>query len=231
MVTTQIIALGGGGFSEEPGNPLLDLYVLQAAKKKSPKICFLPTASGDAEGYIEKFHACFKGYECVPSHLSLFKPHTADIMDFLLSQDILYVGGGNTKSMLALWREWKIDAALKDALGQGIVLAGISAGAICWFEEGATDSIPGRISVLPCLGFLPGSCCPHFDAEPLRRETVPRLIKEGTMKPGYAIDNSAALHFVDGSLKACVCSIPGKGTTHLVHNRSIRLASNLIAIQ
>lgn len=223
MVTAQIIALGGGGFSEEPGNPLLDLYVLQAAPKKSPKICFLPTASGDAEGYIEKFYACFKGYECVPSHLSVFKPHTADMTDFLLSQDILYVGGGNTKSMLALWREWQIDAALKDALKHGIVLAGISAGAICWFEEGATDSIPGRISVLPCLGFLPGSCCPHFDAEPLRREAVPRLIKEGTMKPGYAIDNSAALHFVDGSLKACVSSIPGRKAIHL----SARTASDL----
>lgn len=212
---SQIIALGGGGFSEEPENPLLDLYVLKSANKLSPKICFLPTASGDAEGYIEKFYACFKRYECVPSHLSLFKPHTADIADFLLSQDIIYVGGGNTKSMLALWREWGVDSALKNALANNVVLAGISAGAICWFEQGATDSIPGKISALSCLGFLPGSCCPHFDTEPLRREAVPRLIKEGVMKPGYAIDNSAALHFVDGTLNACVCSIPGRKAIHL----------------
>lgn len=211
----RIIALGGGGFSEEPDNPLLDVYVLNAAPKKSPKICFLPTASGDAPGYIDGFYNAFRAQACVPSHLSLFKPHTAEIEDFLLSQDIVYVGGGNTKSMLALWREWGVDRILKKAYERQIILAGISAGAICWFEEGATDSIPGRISVLPCLGFLPGSCCPHFDAEPLRRETVPRLIAEGKLKSGYALDNSVALDFVDGQLKKAVTSVDGRKAAYL----------------
>ena len=206
----HIIALGGGGFSEEPDNPLLDLYILAQSAQAKPKICFLPTASGDADSYLLKFYKSFSQYNCTPSHLSLFKPHTADIAGFLLDQDIIFVGGGNTKSMLALWRDWGVDHTLKTAWERGVILAGISAGAICWFEQGATDSIPGKISALPALGFLKGAACPHYDGEPERAKTVPDLVARGVMKPCLAIDNSCAVHFVDDQILECVSSIAGR---------------------
>jgi dipeptidase E len=109
----QIVAIGGGGFSMEPDNPLLDQYVLNQCGAERPKICFVPTASGDAEGYIERFYQAFGRLECRPSHLSLFRPHTADLEAFVLSQDVIYVGGGNTRNLLVLWREWGLDRILR----------------------------------------------------------------------------------------------------------------------
>jgi dipeptidase E len=204
----HIIAMGGGGFSMEPDNLALDRYVLAQAGWPRPKVCFLPTASGDAESYCQNFAAAFAGLACEPSTLSLFRPHTADLKTFLLAQDVIYVGGGNTKSMLALWREWGLDVILREAWESGIVLAGLSAGAICWFEEGLTDSIPGPLTRLPCLGFLPGSCCPHYDGEAERRPTYHRLLAAGQILPGYAADDGAALHFVDDQLSRVVTSRP-----------------------
>lgn len=124
----QIIALGGGGFSMEPENPLLDSYILKQSKEINPKICFIPTASGDADNYIARFYDFFKTQNCRPTHLSLFNPPTRDLEEFILEKDIIYVGGGNTKNLLVLWREWGLDKILKKAWEKGIVLAGISAG-------------------------------------------------------------------------------------------------------
>lgn len=211
----QIIAIGGGGFSEEPENPLLDLYVLGKSPRPNPKICFLPTASGDADSYLLKFYKSFSQHDCLPKHLSLFRPHTSDIEDFILNQDVVYVGGGNTRNMLVLWKEWGMDSLFKKAWDNGIILAGISAGAICWFEQGATDSIPGRITALDCLGFIKGSCCPHYDRDPLRPASVPALVKNGELKPGYALDNSVALHFIDQDMKEAVSSVQGKRAYHV----------------
>jgi peptidase E len=127
---------------------------------------------------------------------------------FVLSQDAIYVGGGNTKSLLALWREWKLDRILRKAWQAGIVLGGISAGSICWFEEGLTDSIPGRLTVLPCLGLLSGSNCPHYDGEKNRRPVFQRLVSKGRMKAGVASDDGVALHFVGRKLARVVSSRP-----------------------
>lgn len=204
----QIIALGGGGFSMEPKNPALDRYVCQATGKERPQVCFLGQASGESYEYVTNFYRAFSRLDARPSHLSLFKPHTADLASFLLEQDAIYVGGGNTKSMLALWREWGVDAILRRAWQQGIVLAGISAGAICWFGQGLTDSIPGDYTPLPCLGFLPMSCSPHFDGEAERRPTYHRLVGAGRMQAGYGVDDSAALHFVGEKLERVVASRP-----------------------
>lgn len=159
----QIITLGGGGFSMEPDNLALDQYILDQTDAKTPKVCFLGQASGESQDYALRFYRAFTSLLAHPSHLSLFQPHTADIEDFIMSQDVIYVGGGNTKSMLALWREWNLDTILQKALQHGTILAGISAGCICWYESGTTDSIPGKLSVLPCLGYLKGSCSPHYD--------------------------------------------------------------------
>jgi dipeptidase E len=204
----QIIAMGGGGFSMEPDNLALDRYVIAQTGQDHPKVCFLGQASGEAEGYILRFYRAFTSLDCRPEHLSLFTPHTADIEDFIMSQHIIYVGGGNTKSMLALWREWKLDEILLKAANNGTVLAGISAGAICWFEAGTTDSIPGKLTVLRCLGYLKGSCSPHYDGEVQRRPTLHRVVASGEIMPGYAFDDGAAGHFVDGTLKHVVSSRP-----------------------
>lgn len=203
-----IVALGGGGFSMEPENLLLDRYVLDLARRENPAVLFLPTASGDADDYIVKFYTAYHRFRCRPDHLSLFRPSTADLRTLLLSQDIIYVGGGNTKSMLALWREWGLDDLLRQAWESGVVLAGISAGAICWFEQGTTDSIPGPLTPISCLGFLSGSCSPHYDGEPKRRPTYLRMVAEGTLAPGYAADDGVALHYEGTALARIVASRP-----------------------
>lgn len=205
----QIIAMGGGGFSMEPDNPLLDQYILDQSGEERPKVCFVPTASGDAEGYIEKFYQAFDKLNCVPSHLSLFRSEIVDMEGFILSQDVIYVGGGNTRNLLVLWREWGLDRILRSARERGVVLAGLSAGANCWFEEFVTDSLPGRLTSWSGLGWLSGSCCPHYDDEEQGyRSGYHRLLLEGRLKAGYGIDDGAALHFIDGRLHRAVASRP-----------------------
>ncbi|WDL96703.1 peptidase E [Alicyclobacillus sp. ALC3] len=204
----QIIAMGGGGFSMEPDNPLLDQYVLRQSHKACPKVCFVPTASGDADGYVERFYASFQKLNCVPSHLSLFRPPTNDLESFVLEKDVIYVGGGNTKNLLALWQDWGLDGILRSAWESGTVLAGVSAGSICWFEEGITDSFGTKLDRLSCLGFLPGSNCPHYDGESERRPTFHRLLQDGRIGPGLAADDGVAFHFVGNELKVTVSSRP-----------------------
>lgn len=204
----QIIAMGGGGFSMEPDNPLLDRYILQQANQSCPKICFIPTASGDADSYIEKFYNFFNQQDCVPSHLSLFKPPARDLERFVLEQDIVYVGGGNTKNLLVLWKEWGVDQILRTAWEQGIVLAGLSAGSICWYEEGVTDSYGDTLEPLEALGFLKGSHCPHYDGEADRRPAYREFITRGSMKAGIAADDGAAIHYIGQTIKRVVSSRP-----------------------
>ncbi|MCH1625392.1 Type 1 glutamine amidotransferase-like domain-containing protein [Ferdinandcohnia quinoae] len=204
----QIIALGGGGFSMEPDNPLLDTYILNQSNKATPKICFLPTASGDAENYITRFYHFFERHNCEPSHLSLFSPPTRDLESFLLDKDIIYVGGGNTKNLLALWKEWGVDHILRKAWEIGIILSGISAGSICWFEDGVTDSYGDKLEPIECLGFLKGSNCPHYDGEEDRRPAYLELVSSGAVQGGYAADDGVALHFIDQTFVKAVSSRP-----------------------
>ena len=203
----QIIALGGGGFSDEPDNLALERYIIEQTGKVAPKVCFLAQASGEASLYIINFYRAFNSLDCKASHLSLFQPHTTDIEGFLCSQDVIYVGGGNTKSMLALWRAWNLDDYLSKAGEDGTILAGISAGANCWFEHFTTDST-GELQPMQGLGFIAGSCSPHYDGEVKRRPTFQRLIAEGDIPAGIALDDGAAAHYVDGELKAVVASRP-----------------------
>ncbi|MDA8352288.1 MAG: peptidase E [Firmicutes bacterium] len=203
-----IIAMGGGGFSMEPENPLLDQYVLKQSGKKKPKVCFVSTASGDSVDYIRRFYRAFKKLDCEPSRLTLFPPPTSDLEDYVMDKDIIYVGGGNTKNLVALWKAWELDRIFRKAWEEGKVLAGISAGAICWFEEAVTDSVPGRISRVEGLGFLEGSACPHFDGQEERRPGFHRLLREGAIGDGVAADDGAALHFLGKELKQVVTSRP-----------------------
>lgn len=209
MKQKHIIAMGGGGFSMEPDNLLLDRYVLAQTGKECPKVCFVPTASGDAQSYIDNFYASFNELPCEPSHLSLFKPEWEDLEAYVLAQDVIYVGGGNTRNLITLWREWGLDKILRKAWENGVVMAGISAGSLCWFEEGVTDSLPYELSALKCLGFLQGSNCPHYDGEFNRRPSYHQLLASGQLtQDGIACDDGAALHYVGTELKAVVSSRP-----------------------
>ncbi|GGO08204.1 peptidase E [Saccharibacillus kuerlensis] len=215
----QIIAMGGGGFSMEPENLLLDRYILEQSEAERPRICFVGTASGDSPGYIERFYTAFGSLSCEPTHLSLFKLPEGSLEDFVLNQDIIYVGGGNTRSMLALWREWGLDRILRRAYEKGIILAGLSAGSICWFEQGVTDSVTGQLGVIEALGLLPGSHCPHYDGEAERRPAYREMLEKGEIESGIAADDGAALHYREGELYQVVSSRE-QAAAYQVINRS-----------
>lgn len=189
----------------EPENLALDRYVLAQARAAEPAVAFVPTASGDSDNYVVRFYSAYLGLACHPSHLPFFR-RTPDLRSYLLTQDVIYVGGGNTKSMLAVWREWALPEILREAWESGIVLAGISAGAICWFEQGVTDSFADQLRALDGLGFLPGSCCPHYNGEAERRPAYHRLLRDGMIASGFAIDDGAAIHFVSDQVYRVVAS-------------------------
>ena len=171
----NIIAIGGGGFGANPGQGIIEKYILKQTKKKNPKICFIPTATGDNEAYKVNFYSTFTNLNCCPSHLDFFK-RTPDLNELILNQDAIFVGGGNTKSMLAVWKEWGLDKILKKAYLNGTVMSGVSAGAICWFQNGITDSWASNLKMMPCLNFIKGTCCPHYDEEPERKPAVKKLL-------------------------------------------------------
>jgi dipeptidase E len=204
----HIVALGGGGFSMEPVNRLLDDYILHLANKRRPKVCFVPTASGDSDTYVARFYRSFDSARCAPAHLPLFQGHLPDLKKFLCGQDVIYVGGGNTANMLAVWRVHAMDKALAAAWRAGVVLCGISAGGMCWFEGGITDSFGSRFRPLhDGLDFLRGAFCPHYDGEVERRPELYRQLRRG-FPPTLAADDGAALHFEGTRLVEAVSSRP-----------------------
>ncbi len=187
----QIIAIGG---VSPPSAPLLFSYVLQQTSAEDPRFGYLPTASADSDAMVARFYEIVGEFRCRPSHLSLFG-RVSDPAEFIRAQDVILVAGGNTKSMLGLWREWGIDALLKDAWTSGTVLSGFSAGAICWFEEAFCDSWADQLAPIPALSFLPGSCCPHYDGELDRRPAYQEMVRRGAILPGLGIDDDCAVHF------------------------------------
>jgi dipeptidase E len=206
----QIVALGGGGFSMEGGGgSLLDDYVLSLTGAARPRVCFLPTASGDADHYVVRFYRRFSP-GCDASHVSLFRRDQGtggvedDLASHLLAQDIIYVGGGNVLSMLGAWRAHGLDAILRRAWRRGIVLCGPSAGSLCWFEQ-ALSAFHGAPRIVRGLGFLPYSNCVHYDAEPARRVEYHRFVADG-MRAGFAVEDGVALHFQRTSLERVVSS-------------------------
>jgi dipeptidase E len=206
-----IVAMGGGGFSMEPDNRLLDDHILSLTGSSRPRVCFLPTASGDSERYLFNFYAAF-ARRAEASHLALFARTVDDLEGLLLDQDVIYVGGGNTANMLAIWRLHGVDRVLRAAWQAGVVMAGISAGAICWFEAGTTDSFGLDLQPLSDgLSLVAGSFCPHYDGEAQRRPLFGRLIADGTLPAGYGVDDDAALVFNGTELRAAVSSRPGAG--------------------
>jgi len=203
----QIVAIGGAGFA--PESELLLRFILGLTGEARPRVCFLPTATGDSREHILRFYEAFAKLECAPSHLELFgAPSREPAHEHLLAQDAIHVGGGNTANMLAVWRVHGIDEVLRAAWRRGIVLSGTSAGANCWFEAATTDSFGPIAPLRDGVGLIPGSFSPHYDAEPERRPAYLRLVAGG-FPPGYAADDAVALHFRDRVLVEVVAAGDG----------------------
>ena len=219
--TPTIIAMGGGGFSMEPENPLLDDYILSRVSGK-PRVCFVPTASGDSAGYAVRFYRAFAARDCIASDLMLIggagltrRPlETAELAAFVAEQDVIYVGGGNTANMLALWRVHGLDQILRTAWQAGTILCGLSAGMICWFQSSVTDSFGSLAQLDDGLALLPYSACPHYDGEPQRRPRYHALVAAG-MPAGYAADDGAAIVFEGDKVTEVVSSRPDAAGYHV----------------
>jgi dipeptidase E len=205
----QIVAFGGGGFSTEWGNTLLDDFVLELTGVERPRVCFLPTASGDADHYVVRFYRAFAASRCEPSHVSLFRRETGvgDPRAHLLVQDLVYVGGGSLVSLLGTWRAHGIDHALREAWEAGVVMCGGSAGSLCWFAQAISSFHEGPARRLDGLGFLPWSNAVHYEEEAGRRTAFERAVADG-MRSGYGAGDGTALHFVGSELLEVVSSRP-----------------------
>jgi dipeptidase E len=206
----DIVALGGRGFRTDREDQLMVGFILSLARGSRPRVCAVPTAGGDAPASIANFYRACALQDCRPSDLGLFERTIADLRGFVLDHDVVYVGGGNTASMLAVWRAHGLDAVLREAHEAGVVLCGVSAGMNCWFQASVTDSFD-LASLAPLhdgLGLLPGSACPHYDGEPLRRPTY-RALVAGGFPAGYAADDAAGLHFSGGELREVVSTREG----------------------
>lgn len=229
MAKKQIIAIGGGGYPNDP-NFILEKYILNQTQKSNPKICFLPQASYESRDYITSLYKTYCALGAQPDWISLFGTVHPSWKERLLSSDIIFVGGGNTRSMLALWREWGMDVVLKEAYEKGIILAGVSAGAICWFEQGITDSVY-PLGVLDCLGFLSGSSCPHYDVEPERRPAYLKFMGDKAVKAGIALQDHVAAHYVDGILHRVVSAKEGKQAFHVSHEGEVALETEFVLFE
>ncbi len=207
-----ILAMGGGGFTmpEHDQSDALDRFVLELTGKDVPRICFLATASGDPREQVTRFYERFGDWPCEPSILSLFHlgRDRIDPISHILQQDALYIGGGSMRNMLAIWREHGIDEAMRIAWHRGVVLAGLSAGAMCWFEGGVSMS-GGQPEVVNGIGLLPGSLSVHLDGEAERLPVYERAVRTGALPPGYAADDGAAIVYRGTRLAECVASRDG----------------------
>ena len=202
--------MGGGGFTMSERSPALDRLVLELTGRPVPRVCFLPTASGDPREQATRFAERFSGWPCEPSILSLFHlgRDRIDPREHLLAQDAIYVGGGSMRNMLAVWREHGVDQVMRAAWERGIVLAGLSAGAMCWFEGGVTMS-GGFAAPVAGLGLVGGSLSVHLDGEPERLPAFVEAVGDGRLGAGWAADDGAALLFEGTTLTRCVASRAG----------------------
>jgi dipeptidase E len=205
----QIVGLGGGGSTEEETRRLI-AHVVGLAGKPEPKVCMVPTAGGDDADFVLRFYS-FLPPEAKGSYLPFFPWPPEDLRAFALDQDVIFIGGGNTANMLAIWRVHGFDQILREAWESGVVLTGWSAGMICWFEAGVTDSFgPQLEGMRDGLRFLAGSACPHYDGEALRRPVYTKLVADG-FPPGVAADDGVGLHFKGTELSEAVSVREGAG--------------------
>jgi dipeptidase E len=228
----QIVAFGGGGFSMEWGNTLLDEHVLSLTGVERPRVCFLPTASGDADHYVVRFYRAFSAARCEPSHISLFRRETGvgDPRAHLLEQDLVYVGGGSLVSLLGAWRAHGIDLALHEAWRSGVVMCGGSAGSLCWFSHAVSSFHEGPPRLIEGLGFLPWSNAVHYAEEPGRRDAFLDAVARG-MPSGYGAGDGAALHFVGTELAEVASSRPGARAVHVTVDGTGRAGERALPVR
>jgi peptidase E len=206
----RILAIGGAQLAPGSVDWPLHQFLLDLSGRERPRICLLATAGGENPAGIASFYATF-ARQAEATHLDLFGRTVPDIEGFLLEQDVIYVGGGNTANMLAIWRLHGVDKALKAAWEAGVVLAGWSAGANCWFDGSVTDSFGLDLAPLKDgLRFLEGSFCPHYDSESLRRPRYEELVGGGMLPNGFAADDSVGLLFEGRAFSEAVASLPGQ---------------------
>jgi dipeptidase E len=198
----QIVAVGGGKFCDAQAR-----YLVELTGRDRPRTLYIGTAMAEDPGSALRVYDSFGGVADI-SRLEFFPWPPEDLRSVVLGADLIFVGGGNTANMLAIWRVHGVDELLREALDAGIVLSGSSAGGICWFEQGMTDSFGPQLEQMDCLGFLGGSFCPHYDDEEQRRPRYHELLREG-LAPGYAADAGVGLHFVDGELRDAVACDEG----------------------
>jgi dipeptidase E len=227
MAERKIVGLGGAGSTDAETRRLID-YVVGLAAKPAPKICFVPTAMGDDASSIVRI------YDRLPetaraSYLPFFPWPPEDLRGFALSQDVIFVSGGNTANMLAIWRVHGFDQILREAWEAGVVLTGWSAGMICWFEAGVTDSFgPQLEGMRDGLCFLAGSACPHYDGEELRRPVYTKLVAEG-FPAGVAADDGVGLHYTGSELAEVVSVREGAGAYRVTPDGETLLEARLLA--
>ena len=222
----QIIAIGGGGFGRNPGIGIIEKYILEQSKKEIPNICFIPTATGDDESYKVSYYATLTKLNCNPTHLDFFK-RTPNLEKIIMKNDIIFVGGGNTKSMLAVWRDWGLDIILKEAYESGVIMSGVSAGAICWFQKGITDSWANRLNIIDCLSFTKGNCCPHYDEEAERKPSLSNFILNEQINECFAIEGGCALHIKNDAVFKAV-SFKEEKNSFLVKKEDEKIIENVL---
>lgn len=208
---THIVAMGGGGFLMNGNFSAFDRYILGLSEKSRPMVCWLGTAGGDNTDGTARFYTAFSDVDCETSELSLFLRTATPIAEQLAATDVLYVGGGSTANLLNLWRLHGLDQALRERVSQGdFVMAGVSAGANCWFEGSSTDSFtPALGSLNDGMGFAKGSFCPHYDGEAKRKPTYRSAVAAGELPNGFAADDFAAVHLIDGEPRAFIAERDG----------------------
>jgi len=220
--------MGGGGFTAGPVDPALDDLVLRLTGVPRPRLCLLRTAGGDSEHQIRRFYETYGDRLCEPSHISLFRlgRHPVPLRERLLAQDAVYVGGGSMVNLLAIWKAQKLDVILREAWEAGVVMTGLSAGSLCWFEHGMT-AFHGESRPVRGMGLLPYSNAVHYEHKPERRSAFLTAVADG-MISGYGTGDGAALHFVGTELAEVVTSRPDARAFHVTRDGETELGTRYL---
>lgn len=212
----QIIAIGGSTFNIEPNNLEIDRYILAAVRhSRTPKVGFISSPKGGGAAEIQLFHRAYRSLGAETSHFDGEGATLEEFQTFISDLDVIYVGGGDTLELIQQWKEAGYDQEIRKAYDRGVVLGGVSAGGMCWFQEGVSDSeaakAPGeKYGIVRCMGIIPGSFTPHYEWQPERQQFLARALTNNEIRSGYAVDDHAALHFVDEGLSRVVSAHPEK---------------------
>ncbi|NRA37432.1 MAG: Type 1 glutamine amidotransferase-like domain-containing protein [Planctomycetes bacterium] len=224
----KIIPMSAGAFFDVDKDSCLEAYFLDHCRVSNPKICYLGTANGDNHNSIYRFYASCARHACRPSHLSLFELRVSNLEDFILDQDAIFVGGGKTPNLLALWREWGLVEIFRHAYEQGIVLGGRSAGGVCWFDQSVMDVLADSYLLRPCLGFIKGSLCVHYDENSPYKSIYRDNVGRGDCQPGIAMEESTAVLFKDGKFVEAVCSVKDAATYQVTQGENMQFKEERI---